>query len=758
VSREIPLPPPDPALPGLQTALSGDAVAEILAQRLPDCATGRFQLESCRPQYIRYKPGTNCLVQYELGIRHQGELMSAPAHARLFADGHAEVIWSGRTIHRLVAEAHRLVEPRATRAVLLPELQAIVKVYPVDRKLRGLVQAASPTAIRDVVVAALPGEITSPNGLQVELVRYKAARKAVLRYRLREAEPAFVYGKVHADGRGASLLRAGRALATAGVETPWPRAYLADLNLLLLAEAPGRPLSDLRDLPPPAFDDWLAPVAAALGAVHRTGVEGVPHATPRNEAGTLLASSRHLVALRPEIADRVARLAENVAARLAEVETGDALCHGDFYDDQVLVGDAGVVLIDFDRARLGNALLDVGSFLAHLTACGAESSREPFLDAYPAARPEARRSALLFEAAALLRRAVEPFRRLDPDWPAELERLVELSAGRLEEYRRGPRRSSTEVDPGLPLLELVQDPAVVGRELERQLGTSPIEVTRATVVRHKPGRRCLLRYELVTGNGAPQPERLYGKTYASTRGPRIYAQLQVLAAARACGPDVAIPEPVAYVEPLRLLLQREVPGEPIRSRLLSGDKPLAACIAEALHELHGSSVELERRHDLHDELAPLAERVERLGAAGPSLADQARRCLELVRRGSRSRWPWRWRPIHRDLYHGQVLAGEHGISILDFDDAAMSEPAVDVANFLGHLRLLALEENEATEEVARVAAAFSARYRELDTDLDPALLRFLEGATLLRLAEIHLQRSGELLSDRLLTHSELLLR
>jgi Ser/Thr protein kinase RdoA (MazF antagonist) len=129
-----------------------------------------------------------------------------------------------------------------------------------------------------------------------------------------------------------------------------------------------------------------------------------------------------------------------------------------------------------------------------------------------------------------------------------------------------------------------------------------------------------------------------------------------------------------------------------------------------------------------------------------------------VRRASRNPWPWRWRPIHRDFYHDQVLAGEHGISILDFDDAAMSEPALDVANFLAHLRLLALEEREATEDVARVAAAFSASYRELDADLDPALVRFLEGATLLRLAGIHLQRSGELLSDRLLAHSEQLLR
>jgi aminoglycoside phosphotransferase (APT) family kinase protein len=222
---------------------------------------------------------------------------------------------------------------------------------------------------------------------------------------------------------------------------------------------------------------------------------------------------------------------------------------------------------------------------------------------------------------------------------------------------------------------------------------------------------------------------------------------------------VAIPEPVGYIAPLKLLVQRAVPGKPAHPKLLSGDEALAARIADALHALHGSSVLLERRHGLDDELAPLTGRVDRIATRSSSLGGRARRCLEIAGVRAARRWLWRWRPVHRDFYHDQVLVGGHGLSILDWDDAAMSEPAIDVGNFLAHLRLLALQSTGTAAALDGVSAVFAERYRQLDADLDPGLVRFLEGTTLLRLAEIHLPRErGEWLAESLLEQSELLLR
>jgi Ser/Thr protein kinase RdoA (MazF antagonist) len=425
----------------------------------------------------------------------------------------------------------------------------------------------------------------------------------------------------------------------------------------------------------------------------------------------------------------------------------------------VLVSSPGVVLLDLDAAGMGNPLLDVGAFLAQLSTRHADSARAAFLESYSRASGLALAGLPAFEAAALLRIAVKPFRQLEADWPDEVDRRIELAADRLSQGRTSHPSVSSVADARLPQLGLLQDPAAVGRELEQLLREGPVAVVQATVVRHKPGRRCLLRYEVRVGsNAAARDEVLYGKVFASRRGAQVYERLRAVSSAAACGPGVAVPEPVGYVAALKLLVLRAVPGEPARALLLAGEASTAVRIAEAIHSLHGSGVPFDRRHRLHDEVASLPERVERIAESSELLAGPAQRCLELVNRLAERQWPWRWHPVHRDFYHDQVLVGEHGLSVLDFDDAAMSEPALDVANFMAHLRLLGFQEGE-SDALAASASAFESRYRELDPRLDPALVRFLEGATLLRLADIHLPRPrGQWLAERLLQHSELLLQ
>jgi aminoglycoside phosphotransferase (APT) family kinase protein len=738
-------------------ALDGDAMKELLARHMPDCARGGLEVERCDPRYIRYKPGTNCLVQYD--VRFTGE--HAPpidtlAHVWLYSDRHAEVLWASRSFHRLIARAQGVSEPPSTRAAILPEVRGLLEVYPVDRKMPGLLGAATPTVVQDAMRALALGAGDAPFVDRIEAVRYKPGRKAVLRYRVRASDRRTVYGRVHADGRGAGLLEAGRGLAGAGVPTPAPLAFVPEFGLLFVEEASG---TRLADLPDDEYDRWLPAVAEALAALHSASVEALPPLAKRNKEGAVLGAARTIATIRPEAGPLALRLGATLAARLAESPGVPGPVHGDFYDDQVLVSDSGVVLLDFDAAGRGNPLLDVGNFLAHLRVRRGVRSHRIFLDAYAAVRPEAAENVPLFEAAALLRIGITPFRWLHPDWPQEVERRVALAAERLHDDAPSQRFTFSPMDARLPQLELLQDPAHVGRELERLLPDGPVEVLRTTVVRYKPGRRCLLRYEVQVGeDGDGRQETIYGKAFASGRGADVDRRLRAVASAAACGPAVSIPQPLGYVASLKLLVQRAVPGEPALPSLLAGDLALAGRIAEALNSLHGSSVRLERHHGLDDEIAPLEGRVQRLASADGRLRAAARRCLELVDRGAKRLWPWRWRPVHRDFYHEQVLVTEGGLSILDWDDAAMSEPAVDVANFLAHLRLLALQRSGWPDGLDEVSAAFEGRYRQLDDGLDPDLVRFLQATTLLRLAEIHRSRErGEWVAGHLLEESELLL-
>lgn len=268
-----PLPPPDSKVSGLRIALDGGAMAELLARHLPDCARGELEMLACNPRYIRYKPGTTCLVQYELtlGDEHSGRLRTL-AHARLYADDEAEARWASRSLRRLRDQARQLPGPPADRAALLPELKALVELYPVDHRMPGLLGAASLTTVPP------SAPVTA-----VELVRYKPGRKAILRFRLGREPIHAMYGRVHSDGMGSALLKAGRAFVAAGVSTPAPLGYVPDLGLLFVDEASGMRLADLRGSA--LFEQWLRPVAEALAHLHGAPVLGLPPVVKRNKEG-----------------------------------------------------------------------------------------------------------------------------------------------------------------------------------------------------------------------------------------------------------------------------------------------------------------------------------------------------------------------------------------------------------------------------------------------------------------------------------------
>ncbi|MGH2713875.1 MAG: phosphotransferase, partial [Thermoleophilaceae bacterium] len=129
------------------------------------------------------------------------------------------------------------------------------------------------------------------------------------------------------------------------------------------------------------------------------------------------------------------------------------------------------------------------------------------------------------------------------------------------------------------------------------------------------------------------------------------------------------------------------------------------------------------------------------------LAPLARVCLAAARRGGGQPWSWRWLPSHRDFYPQHVLVDRGRIGFLDLDDAAASEPALDLANFLAHLRLERLRTPDAERALRACARSFLRAYRGRDPELDPALVRFLEGTTLLRLAHIHPPFAASLLAE-----------
>ena len=106
------------------------------------------------------------------------------------------------------------------------------------------------------------------------------------------------------------------------------------------------------------------------------------------------------------------------------------LAHNDFYDDQMLLSpETGrLALVDFEETALGDPLLDVGNFLAHLSrsvAMGGPPVCAEYRQRFRAAALDRfgweERELNLREAHALFRLAANPFQQPQVNWLQAME-------------------------------------------------------------------------------------------------------------------------------------------------------------------------------------------------------------------------------------------------------------------------------------------------------------------------------------------------
>ena len=308
-----------------------------------------------------------------------------------------------------------------------------VWAFPDDPALPGLVAAADPDLVRRRLRPR-------PAMVEVEPLRYRPRRRAVVRYRVDGG--TVLFGKVVTPARGRRLLALADALRTTGLRLALPSHRLA-AGALVLPPLPGRSLRDLllagRPLPTPErlvdlSEDLHRRAVPALTSgplADRTGLRR------RVDPGTALCAARVVARLLPEFGCVAGRVAEAVTEWAEESELPEQrIVHGDLYENQVIVDGETLGLLDLDDLGRGDPLLDAANFSAHLLMLGVsgqpaaatilryqEELRVAFcrrLDADPAALAWR-------EAYCLLRLVSGPFRVLHPDWPRRMADRVKLA-------------------------------------------------------------------------------------------------------------------------------------------------------------------------------------------------------------------------------------------------------------------------------------------------------------------------------------------
>ncbi len=217
-------------------------------------------------------------------------------------------------------------------------------------------------------------------------------------------------------------------------------------------------------------------------------------------------------------------------------------------------------------------------------------------------------------------------------------------------------------------------------------GRSTLTQVRHQVLKHTLGKRCVIEYWLESNGDYSSARRVIGKLYRKNRGERIFKNLQNLWYAAHSndqkGTFFGMPEPLAYLPELGMVLQNVVPGRQLSSFSVSDDLPSAIrYVVHNLAVLHGLAVSAGEKKTLDDHIKKYCHPgPEALIEACPELAPLVESILNgLARDESLHSAPVC--PVHGDLGLAQIFIADDRAFFIDFDGFCLSHAALDIGNF-----------------------------------------------------------------------------
>jgi aminoglycoside phosphotransferase (APT) family kinase protein len=286
------------------------------------------------------------------------------------------------------------------------------------------------------------------------------------------------------------------------------------------------------------------------------------------------------------------------------------------------------------------------------------------------------------------------------------------------------------------------DPVIARKEFKRRLPRlsedGKLSLKGVRVTRHKPGRRCVLEYDLrVKRPGMNRSSViLIGKIRARHSGNEAFRLQEAIwnAGFQADSADgISVPEPIGVIADFNMWFQRKVPGD-TAERLLPGPRgvQIARRVAEAIHKLHRANVPADKKHSLSDELRILDTCLTEVATFHPEWSKRLKELLNACRALEHSIPASVPCGIHRDFYPAQVIVEADRLWLIDFDLYCLGDPALDAGNFIGHITEQALREHGRADALAEIEAALENRFIELSGEGMRGAVRAYTNLTLVR--------------------------
>jgi hypothetical protein len=308
------------------------------------------------------------------------------------------------------------------------------------------------------------------------------------------------------------------------------------------------------------------------------------------------------------------------------------------------------------------------------------------------------------------------------------------TVGVVEVTCAGPSYRRFDEDPALPGLAAATDPVLM-RDRLADHGRMAIERCAVTVVRYRPGRRAVVRYQLATAGGRVVR---YGKLLGQARP--LAATLSALDAGTWGKPTMpSIPAPVAVFDDLDLVVLPAAAGESLH-RAITPSCRAAERVARfrragrAIAALHDGSGPSATGRPLTDDARQLLGDESAVRRAAPVLAAQLTDATDQAARAARDLSAAELVASHGALRTDQLHVSGSRVTLLDLDGYCRSPRARDVGNLFAYLRWKAIRQPRLCTVVAEARAAFRAGYGQSGHPPDEDAVRVAEAISLLKIA------------------------
>ncbi len=255
------------------------------------------------------------------------------------------------------------------------------------------------------------------------------------------------------------------------------------------------------------------------------------------------------------------------------------------------------------------------------------------------------------------------------------------------------------------------------------------------VLGHRPGKRLTLQVESAS-DGDQEPNLQIVKVYKGKRVERLHRNLTHLERVWG-GSRTGLPKILRSDSKRGSIHLCHVPGRSYLERLVSSSASDSFPAGLALASLHRCAPIDAVTHSRSDEFVLIRNLAGRLDRYDSSIGQRIEEALLIVEKEAGGIPEGDPVLAHRDFYDKQIIVSPQGLSILDWDMLTNAPAALDVGNFLAHLRLRALQGRIRESCAERERARFLRGYESGGSCPSSEEIGLFENLSLIRLAGVY---------------------